>query len=288
MSLVTLSRLEKLTGIRAHTFRTWEQRYALLKNLRTTEGWRTYTIDQTRLLLHISLLNKAGYKISGIAGLPAEAIAAKAFTLSTDELKQHRAVHALFLYMLSLEPDHFELVLNSCIQHWGLSKTITDVLVPFLEKTGLLYEHSGSTAETLVLSLVRHKLIAGIEQLPPPMADAETALLFLPERQHHDLALLYMYYRLKQYGVPVLYAGVHTPMETLKQMVLLRPVRFAYTCLLKRGTANVPGLAAFFNEHIPDTSLLVFNAIGPEPCTCNAPNLAVYTNIHDTHHMMLD
>lgn len=289
MSSVTLSSLEKLTGIRAHTFRTWEQRYALLKNLRCAGGWRVYTIDQTRVLLNITLLNKAGYRISAIAKMDAVAIAEKAAALATDELQQHKAIHALFLHMRTLEPDDFEMVINSCIRYWGFDKTITDVLIPFLEKTGLLYETNNTTAENLVLNTVRHKLIAGIERLTPLPKKGDAVLLFLPEKQHHELALLYMYYLLKRQGVPALYLGKNVPLENIRQIALLRNIRAIYTCLSKKGKhESLKKLACYINENLSGTSLVFLNAANGEWIKYNAFGMAVFSSITDAHKRLPD
>ena len=61
--------LEKLSGIKAHTLRIWEQRYDFLKPKRTDTKIRYYTDEQLRLLLNIGTLNRNGMKISKIAEL---------------------------------------------------------------------------------------------------------------------------------------------------------------------------------------------------------------------------
>lgn len=289
MNSVSLSHLEKLTGIRAHTFRTWEQRYSLLKTLRSADGWRAYSLDQTRLLLNITLLNQAGYKISGIAKMCPGEITEKAAALATDALKQQKAMHALFLHMLALEPDCFEMVLDSCVQHWGLPKTLTAVLVPFLEKTGLLYQSGNTTAENLVRNLIRHKLIAGIEQLPAPLEQSKTALLFLPQKHHHELALLYMYYLLKQQGIAALYLGADVPPEQIKAAALSSNFKAFYTCICKTELCkDLCDLSHYLKKQTPHATLLVLNAASRVPATRAVSNIVVFNSIHDTCRMMAE
>lgn len=287
MCHVSLRHLENITGIRAHTFRTWEQRYDLLKNIRESNGWRAYTIDQTRLLLNITLLNRAGYKISDIAKMHTGRIAEQAALLATDALKQQKAVHALFLHMLALEPDSFEMVLDSCVQYWGLPKTLTAVLLPFVEKTGLLQPSGNITAANLVRNLIRHKLIAGIEQLPPPPEGSDRALLFLPPKQHHELALLYMYYLLKQQGTLVLYLGANVPVEQVKTVADLHHFKAFFSCCCKHeAAAGMQALDDCMKMQAPKTRLFVLDAANQEPLTRAASGIVVFNSVHDAPLMM--
>ena len=67
MSNYSITQLEKLTGIKAHTIRIWEQRYHLLKPERTDSNIRLYNDEELRKLLNTSLLINNGHKISKIA-----------------------------------------------------------------------------------------------------------------------------------------------------------------------------------------------------------------------------
>ena len=68
-SKYSIKDLERLTGIKAHTLRIWEQRYEILRPERTDTNIRFYNNDDLRRILNISLLNNNGYKISAIAKL---------------------------------------------------------------------------------------------------------------------------------------------------------------------------------------------------------------------------
>ena len=62
--------LEKLSGVKAHTLRIWEQRYGILKPHRTDTNIRWYCNEELKNILNVSLLNNHGYKISKIAVYP--------------------------------------------------------------------------------------------------------------------------------------------------------------------------------------------------------------------------
>jgi len=59
--------LENLTGVKAHTIRVWEQRYDLLRPERSETNIRTYSGDDLKRLLNVSLLVDRGLKISKVA-----------------------------------------------------------------------------------------------------------------------------------------------------------------------------------------------------------------------------
>ena len=56
MKKSSIQDIEKLTGIKKHTLRVWEQRYAFLEPHRTNTNIRYYDESQLRQLLNVSLL----------------------------------------------------------------------------------------------------------------------------------------------------------------------------------------------------------------------------------------
>lgn len=77
MAVYSIRDLEKLSGIKAHTIRIWEQRYGVIAPKRTKTNIRYYQDDDLKFLLNVSLLNKNGIKISKIAKMSRQAVAEK-------------------------------------------------------------------------------------------------------------------------------------------------------------------------------------------------------------------
>ena len=71
----SISDIEGLIGIKAHTIRAWEVRYNLVPPKRTPTNIRYYNEDDLKMLLNIVALNENGYKISRIAKLSKQQIA---------------------------------------------------------------------------------------------------------------------------------------------------------------------------------------------------------------------
>jgi MerR family transcriptional regulator, light-induced transcriptional regulator len=67
MDLFSISDIENLSGIKAHTLRVWEQRYSLLLPKRRESKHRYYNNEDLRQILQIAHLNRNGFKISKIA-----------------------------------------------------------------------------------------------------------------------------------------------------------------------------------------------------------------------------
>ena len=82
MAVYSITDLEKLSGIKAHTIRMWEQRYGIVKPKRTKTNIRYYMDSDLKLLLNIALLNRNGIKISKIAKMNQQEMVEKVSALS--------------------------------------------------------------------------------------------------------------------------------------------------------------------------------------------------------------
>ena len=233
MDAFTIKDLENLSGIKAHTIRIWEQRYNFLNPSRTDTNIRYYSNEELITLLNIALLNKYGYKISHIDKMEPIEMKERIFSLTQSEAQLERIVNELIECMVDLRIEDFESVLDFQIASKGIEKTITQIIFPFLERIGILWVTSrvNPAQEHLVTNIIRQKLIVGIEKTVPTLHASATALLFLPEGEHHELGILFMYYLLKTRGVKVLYLGANVPMRDVVYVADLKQPSFLYTHL---------------------------------------------------------
>jgi len=202
MNVFTIKDLENLSGVRAHTIRIWEQRYNFLKPSRTDTNIRYYSSRELKTLLNISLLNKYGFKISHINRMTEQEVKSRIIALSDREAVQERLANDLIAYMIDLDIECFERVLDGYVRGMGIDKAITRVIFPFLHRIGILWAtgYINPAQEHLVSHVIRQKLIVGIEGTVAHRRSDTTVLLFLPEGEHHELGLLYVYYLLKTTG----------------------------------------------------------------------------------------
>jgi hypothetical protein len=72
--------------------------------------------------------------------------------------------------------------------------------------------------EHFVSNIIRQKLIVAIDSVTPKKG-TKKAVLFLPEGEHHELGLLFLYYLLKRRGIKVIYLGANVPMSDVENVV---------------------------------------------------------------------
>jgi len=126
--------LENLSGIKAHTIRIWEKRYALLSPERTETNIRTYSIKSLQKLLNVTLLYNNGYKISKIAKLPESEIPVIVReVVATNSGKSH-AFNAFKLAMVNFDQNLFLSTYNSLLSERSFREIFNEISIPSLEE----------------------------------------------------------------------------------------------------------------------------------------------------------
>jgi MerR family transcriptional regulator, light-induced transcriptional regulator len=137
---------------------------------------------------------------------------------------QERVVNELVQEMVDLDIEKFEKILTGFIAAKGIEKTVIQIIFPFLEKIGLLWQtgHINPAQEHLVSNIIRQKLIVAIETTTSSVKINKSFLLYLPEGEHHELGLLFMYYLLKSRGAKTIYLGANVPLKDVEHVVRLK------------------------------------------------------------------
>ncbi len=260
MNAFTIKDIENLSGIKAHTIRIWEQRYTFLTPSRTETNIRFYSNNELQIILNIALLNKYGYKISHIDRMTQVEMSDKILSLPQVQAQQERLVNELIQCMVEIKVEEFETLLNSYIRSKGIERTITQIVFPFLERIGILWltNHINPAQEHLVTNIIRQKLIIGIENTDYMEVPVKSAVLFLPEYEHHELALLFVYYLLKRKGVRVLYLGANVPLVDVAYIAKLKKPDFLYTHLTS-ATSNltIEKFLGQTHKYLPSTPFII-------------------------------
>ncbi|RYZ33751.1 MAG: MerR family transcriptional regulator, partial [Sphingobacteriales bacterium] len=232
MNAYTIKDLENLSGVKAHTIRIWEQRYSFLKPQRTSTNIRYYSCEELKSVLNIALLNKYGFKISHIDRMCANEMQERLISLTHSQAQQERVLNELLHYMVDLDVCRFEKTLDLHIAERGLDKCVSQLIFPFLDKTGLLWSNNiNPCQEHLVSHIIRQKLVAAIGGCDPGNYIDKLAVLFLPEGEHQDLGLLYMNYVFKNQGITVMYLGGNVPLKDVHFVSNVKNPDFLYTHL---------------------------------------------------------
>ena len=221
MNAFTIKDLENLSGIKAHTIRMWEQRYNFLKPQRSCTNIRYYSNDELKTILNIALLNKYGFKISHIDRMQPGEISEKILSLDNAEAIQEIIINDLVREMIELETEKFEFIISSYIQGNGIAKTVKEIIFPFLEKIGILWQtgHIMPAQEHFVTNIIRQKLIVAIDSVPCNL-QGKICIFFLPEGEYHELGILFLCYLVKSHGGRVKYLGANLPIRDVENVYL--------------------------------------------------------------------
>ena len=241
--------LEQISGIKAHTLRIWEQRYNILKPCRSETNIRTYSNNDLRMLLNISLLNNNGVKISKIAEMDSQEIYSAVQELSYKEFESNFQIDNLVIAMVDMDEDRFEKAISNNILKIGFDKTINDVIYPFLKKIAVLWitDSINPAQEHFISNLIRQKLISAIDaQLIRRDAPKAKFMLFLPENELHEISLLYYHYRLRDMNYKSYYLGQSVPFEDLQKVYAVHQPEYLFTIIT--ATLSHQSLQIYLNN----------------------------------------
>jgi len=291
MNSFTIKDLENISGIKAHTIRIWEQRYTFLKPNRTDTNIRVYSNEELKVLLNIALLNKYGFKISHISKMSPEEIREKIFTLNQSQAQQERIINELIQFMVDLDLQHFEMLLNSYVINKGIEKTITQIIFPFLERIGVLWQtnHINPAQEHLITNIIRQKLIVGIDKTVHPVMRSTSFLLYLPEGEYHEIGLLFISFLLKTKGLNVYYIGCNVPLKDVEYVVKAKQPHYVYTHLT--NIHNHPILEKYLNAlqvRLPGSKILISGKVIHDYKKKTAPNIQLMYSLHDVMEFIAD
>ncbi|TAH26280.1 MAG: MerR family transcriptional regulator [Cytophagales bacterium] len=217
--------LERFSGIKAHTIRIWEQRYKILKPTRTNNNIRFYSNDDLKLILNLSVLNTNGYKISQLANLSEEEINDTVKKVVAKKFAQQEQLNALTISMIDLDEERFNEIIENNIAHSGFKDTIENTIFPFLRQTGFMWQ-TGTifpAQEHFLSNLIRQKLISKIASYNFRTSEkSKKFLLFLPEKELHEISLLYFQYLVLSNGHQCIYLGQSVPFEDLLKVLQIK------------------------------------------------------------------
>lgn len=218
MQQFTIKEVEKLSGIKAHTLRIWEQRYGIIKPLRKPGNHRFYSNDDLKKLLKVVYLNQGGVKISEIAKLtPTEMD-----NLIQPERGGSRLRDISFLQMTEAVMDFDDVrlleIFNNLEERLGFETTIREIVFPLLNRIGMFWitNRIMPGQEHFASHIITCKLVEAIDKLPAhTLQHKARVMLFTPKGEQHEMGLLFITYLLKRNGINVVYLGIGPSYETL-------------------------------------------------------------------------
>lgn len=220
INTLSIKDLENITGVKAHTIRTWEKRYSIFAPKRTPTNIRYYNHDDLKKLLNlVSVLNN-GMKISKASALSYEDLNRKIEELEkqSNDAAKTVLINDLIIATHTCDNKLFETVYQKSIDNYGTEETIETVISPLLVKIGLMWtiNKSNPSHEHFTSQLVRQKLFSAINSLPF-IQSKNRYVLFLPETEFHEIGLLYSYYILRKENYECIYLGSNVPIADVQE-----------------------------------------------------------------------
>ena len=196
-----------------------EQRYELLNPSRSETNIRTYSGEDLKRLLNVSLLLERGLKISKVAAMSESELldAVRAVPAADEATGELVAQQKLKVAMMSYDERLFRETMDDCVARLGFEATVVSVCLPFLAEVGVLWLTNSicPANEHFMSNLLRQMLYAQIHKAEVPEGEGgEVLVLYLPEREIHDISLLFVHQLCRFHGRKSVLLGQSVPLTT--------------------------------------------------------------------------
>ncbi len=216
VSEYTIKEVSQITGIKAHTLRIWEKRYAFLNPGRTSSNFRYYNEEDVNLLLHVVELKKKGMRISEIAELSLEEIIAH---VDDKKLPRPTDVSDNFIHSTyQMDSNSFERNFKNCVEKHGLDASMNEIIYPLINKVNVLFL-SGSinkAQEDFFYQSLSYCLLGNIYGLSLSMNPRKPSFLIAAtERYLQRVYAMHVHYLVKQAAYDVRGLHFHASLDQL-------------------------------------------------------------------------
>ena len=224
MNLFSISQLSRLSGIKPHTIRIWEQRYNTLTPHRSEGNTRYYDNKQLRRLLNIVSLMKGDYKVSELSAMPDKKLFSLIEEISCKDFKKDAAEYFILQLIsagMNYDEVDFDKIFSHCLLKYGMKNAYIDIIYPMLNRVGIMWttDLMQPAAEHFISNLIRQKLFTAVDSLPAAKGTSDSWLLFLPENEFHEMGLLFSHFLIRHSGRKSVYLGSSVPLESIKEAV---------------------------------------------------------------------
>ena len=203
--IYSINDLESLSGIRTHTIRMWERRYAALTPLRTNSNIRLYTREDLKRVVQISFLLDCGYRIGKIASLNVEDFnelfgrELKLYPYPSIDLVQ------MLVFIMDMNIDGLEAYLELRLSELAPEEFIVNILEPLSERLKLLslLATTSRATEEYFMNRMFLKIIQVSDRLSSPIRNPREVFIFQSDKGiiPVKLSLVYLLAIIKNYKV---------------------------------------------------------------------------------------
>ena len=233
----SIKQLEDFCGIKAHTIRMWEKRYNILTPGRSDTNIRSYSEDELKRLIAISILNRHGTKISHIAKMNDEEILHAIMKKNSDEEEADALFSSGPLIMAALRFDetHLRNLLHSHLSTRGLEDAYLKIFYPLMQKARSLWLTDGlSKAQEQFIDYIIRTIITTEDNLSETNPSKETIVVASVSEYNPYSLMLFTKYLLRKRGFEVIYTGGELSAGEIAAIQVIKPFS---VLVLNTGTA---------------------------------------------------
>lgn len=216
----SISDLEKITGIKAHTIRVWERRYNLIEPQRTETNIRFYCQKEMQKLLDVVLLYNQGLKISQIAAMTQKEREEMMAELSEQDNAIELRKDCMIASVLEFNEEKFLTIFDNYENQFGLIDALKKFIWPFIENTSLLYVSGAFNLahENFIQQIIKRRLQARVDQISSSECEKGQVLIFLPQGENQVLYTATMEYACRRAGYKTINLGRNIGFEELEMI----------------------------------------------------------------------
>jgi len=197
-------------GVTPELLRAWEQRYGLLRPVRTPGGFRLYGEEDAERVARMRRALDEGLSAAEAARVALEPAS------PPDRLIEHARAR-LMSAIESYDEAAVQASLDDGLAAFGLEAFVRDLILPTLTAVGRGWEQGSVeiSQEHFASNLIRGRLLS-LARLWG-RGSGPLALLACVPGEQHDISLLAFGLILRSYGWRILFLGADTPLSTLQQ-----------------------------------------------------------------------
>ncbi|HLY48694.1 MAG TPA: MerR family transcriptional regulator [Solirubrobacteraceae bacterium] len=207
-----IGEFSRRVGVSPELLRAWEQRYGLLRPVRSAGGFRLYGEEDARRVARMRRALEEGLSAAEAARRSLETLDSGAASMGLVEAARSRLLAAAERY----DEVGIQAVLDEAIAVFGLEALVRDLILPTLFELGRRWKDGEVevSQEHFASNLIRGRLLA-LARLWGRGAGPMALLACAPGEQH-DISLIMFGLLLRSYGWRVLFLGTDTPLLTLE------------------------------------------------------------------------
>jgi MerR family transcriptional regulator, light-induced transcriptional regulator len=197
-------------GVTPELLRAWEQRYGLLRPVRTPGGFRLYGEEDAERVARMRQALDEGLSAAEAARMALEPASAPDRPIEDARARLMRAIE-------SYDEASVQAALDDGLAAFGLEPFVRDLILPTLTAVGRGWEQGTVeiSQEHFASNLIRGRLLA-LARLWGRGA-GPLALLACAPREQHDISLRAFGLILRSHGWRILFLGADSPLSTLEE-----------------------------------------------------------------------